>query len=211
MRVASGTSSSTMRPTRTSFTPSNPRAGSARSTVCPCGSRIPCLGLIRTLAFMKPCKSSPAGVLVSRRIPILPRPCVLGWLDFRASPATPPQPLVERLAGDALVRVHVELARASDHVLGQLGCRRRLVPTRARGPVAHVLLVEARLTVAGLVAVRRPEARRVGREHLVAEDDRAVGAAAELELGVGEDDPALARMVGGRGVDREREAAELLE
>ena len=65
--------------------------------------------------------------------------------------------------------------------------------------------------MAGLVAVRRPEARRVGREHLVAEDDRAVGAAAELELRVGEDDPALARVRGAELVDGDREAAQLLE
>src|SRR5438045_4089658 len=44
MRDASGTSSSTMRPTRTWVTPSNPRAGRALSTVCPCGSRLACVG-----------------------------------------------------------------------------------------------------------------------------------------------------------------------
>ena len=44
-------SSSTMRPTRTCETPSNPSAGSARSTALPCGSRMPSLGLISTRAF----------------------------------------------------------------------------------------------------------------------------------------------------------------
>ena len=48
--------------------------------------------------------------------------------------------------------------------------RARLVPVERLELVAHELLVEARLALAGLVVVRRPEARRVGREHLVDED-----------------------------------------
>ena len=121
------------------------------------------------------------------------------------------QPRLERLAGDPLVGVDVQLARPCDHVVGERGRGRRLVPAGAGRPVAHVLLVEARLAVAGLVAVGRPEARRVGRQHLVAEHDRAVGAAAELELRVGEDDPALARVRGAELVDGDRQAAQLLE
>jgi hypothetical protein len=49
----------------------------------------------------------------------------------------------------------------------------------------------------GLVAVGRPVARRVGREHLVADDQLVLGIEAELELRVGEDHPALARVLGG--------------
>src|SRR5688572_13155481 len=121
------------------------------------------------------------------------------------------QPRLERLAGDPLVGVDVQLARPRDHVVGQRGGGRRLVPARAGRPVAHVLLVEARLTMPGLVAVGRPEARRVGGEHLVAEHDRAVGAAAELELRVGEDDPALARVRGAQLVYGYRQPPQLLE
>ena len=43
----------------------------------------------------------------------------------------------------------------------------------------------------GVVGVGRPEARRVGRQHLVAQHELVVGVEAELELGVGDDDAAL--------------------
>ena len=121
------------------------------------------------------------------------------------------QPGREGLAGDALVGLDVERAGALDHVVRELRRGRRLVPAGGARPVAHVLLVEARLPAARLVAVGRPEARRVGRQDLVAEHDRAVGAAAELELGVGEDDPALARVLGAAPVDRDRQPAQLLQ
>ena len=121
------------------------------------------------------------------------------------------EPVGERLAGDPLVGLLVERARALDDVVGQRRRGRRLVPARPRRPVAHVLLVERRLAAAGLVGVGRPEARRVRRQHLVADDDPAVGGAAELELRVGQDDPALARVVGGERVELDRQAAQLLE
>src|SRR3984885_1844228 len=50
--AGSSTSSSISRPTWTLRTPSKPSAGSARSTAWPCGSRIPALGLTRTLALI---------------------------------------------------------------------------------------------------------------------------------------------------------------
>ena len=85
----------------------------------------------------------------------------------------------------------------------------RSQPRRGRGqPVADVLLVERRLGAARLPSVRRPEARRVGGEHLVGEDDGAVRAAPELDLGVGEDDAALAGDLLAAGVDGQREPAQ---
>src|SRR2546426_6770623 len=51
-------------------------------------------------------------------------------------------------------------------------------------------LVKARLGLSGLVAVGGPEAGGVGGEDLVDHQQLIVGAGAELELGVGDDDPA---------------------
>src|SRR5205085_2022584 len=137
------------------------------------------------------------------------------WAGSGPSPssgcAAPLQPGGERLAGDAVVGVDVELARAGDDVVRQLRSRRRLVPARAGRPVAHILLVEGWLPMPGLIAVGRPEARGVGCEHFVADHDRAVGAAAELELGVGQDDAPLTHVVGGRRVDDKRETTKLLK
>ncbi len=132
---ASSTSNSIRRPTCTFRTPSKPSAGSARSTACPCGSRMPSFGPNQH-----------------------PRP----HCEERSSQ------FGEGLTGDALVGLDVARAGALDDVVGQRRRRRALVPAGPRGPVAHELLVEARLPVTRLVAVGRPEARRVGREHLVA-------------------------------------------
>src|SRR3954451_619413 len=155
--AGSATSSSTMRPTCTWETPPKPSAGRARSTAWPCGSRIPSFGRIRTRARTS------------------------------AARARLRQPGIERLAGDALVGLLVALARAVDHVLGDLRSRRRLVPAGARCPVPHELLVETRLRAARLVRVGRPEARRVRSQHLVADDDPPGPVAPELELRVGQD------------------------
>jgi hypothetical protein len=76
-------------------------------------------------------------------------------------------------------------------------------PSRRLAVVADELLVEAVLRAAGLVRVAGPEARRVGRERLVAEDEGAVGVEPELELRVRDDDPGRAA----RGRRRPVEAA----
>src|SRR5262249_2946540 len=59
--------------------------------------------------------------------------------------------------------------------------------------IAQGLLVETRLRLAGLVGVHRPEAGAVRRHHLIDQDDASVPIAAELELGVGDDDALLPR------------------
>ena len=71
-------------------------------------------------------------------------------------------------------------------------------------PIAHELLVEARLLGALDVSVDRPEARRIRREHFVAQDDRAIHLA-EFKFRIGDDDAALACMLGSTVVDRKRE------
>src|SRR2546423_6244593 len=177
----SSTSSSTMRPTCTCDTPLKPSAGSARSTVWPCGSRIPSLGRMSTRART-----------LSRPAPLEPRG--------------------ERLPGDALVGLAVEGAGALGHVVRQPWSGRRLVPSGARCPVAHVLLVERGLRAAGRVAIGRPEARRVRGEYLVAHHDPTrLRVATELELRVREDDAALPGMVGSEFVEVDRHPAQLLE
>jgi putative thioredoxin len=72
-------------------------------------------------------------------------------------------------------------------------------------PVAHELLVVAGRVLAGreggFVALHRPVARRVGRQHLVHQHQRAVLVEAELELGVGNDHALGQREGGGLLVD----------
>ena len=71
-------------------------------------------------------------------------------------------------------------------------------------PIAHELLVEARLLGALDVGIDRPETRRIRREHFVAQDDRAIHLA-EFEFRIGDDDAALACMLGSTVVDCKRE------
>src|SRR5215211_1594536 len=196
-----------------------PRLRSPRSTGSPGGARtsaVPATRPARPARSASPRARWPLPRSRARGAPARrPGPVDRGCPSSGGSTPVPSsgalQPCLERLPGDALVGVDVQLAGARDHVVGERRGRRRLVPARARGPVAHVLLVEARLAVAGLVALRRPEARGVRRERLVAEHDRPVRAPAELELRVGEDDPALARMRRAELVYRYRQAAQLLQ
>src|SRR3954470_23104323 len=134
------------------------------------------------------------------------------WAGSGPAPSRsrPLQPGRERLAGEPLVRGHVALARLRHHVVGDRRRGRRLVPAGAGRPVAHVLLIEARLPAPDRVLVGRPEARRVGGAHLVAEHELAIGIEPELELRVREDDPALARVVSHRAVDSQRNLAQPL-
>ena len=76
-------------------------------------------------------------------------------------------------------------------------------------PVADDLLVVGRLRSTGCPVVARPEARRVGCEHLVAEHHGAVGSRTELQLGVGQDDAPLARHLLGPAVEGEREITQM--
>src|SRR2546426_2847335 len=109
-----------------------------------------------------------------------------------------PSPIhLQVLPCDQSVRLEVPLARAPAHLRRQWRGRRVAVPLafllQAGEIVAQRLLVEARLALAGPVAVRRPEPRGVGREDLVDHEQPPVGRRAELELGVGDDDAARRR------------------
>src|SRR5699024_9440388 len=88
---------------------------------------------------------------------------------------------------------------------------RGLVPARFGGqPVADELLVEARLSPSRRIVLSVPEAGGIRGEHLVAEDDRAIGQRAELELRVGEYDAAFAGDGLGPLVDVDGQVAQLL-
>src|ERR1700759_540171 len=190
-RAGSSTSSSISRPTWTLRTPVKPSAGSARSTACPWGSRMPALGLTRTRARIS---GSPVCGVPARP------PSRLRALD----------PGAERLAGDALVGLDVLLTRLVDDVVGDRGPGRVAIPAGAGGPVADVLLVKARLATAGLVLVSGPEARGVRGADLIADGQLAVGVETELELRVGEDDPVGAGVLGPELVERDRYLAHAL-
>src|SRR5690606_15767676 len=99
--------------------------------------------------------------------------------------------------------------------MGRQGRRRRLLVPLALldqllEVVAHRLLVERRLATAGLVALARPEARAVRREHLIDDHERAIRQRAELEFRVGDDDARLLRHLAATLIDREAALAQLV-
>src|SRR5882672_4496805 len=94
----------------------------------------------------------------------------------------------------------VFLRGPGNHVGWKPRCGRCLVPVERLQVVANVLLVERRWARARAVLVDRPEAGRVGRKSLVDQDELSARVGAELELGVGDDDAALAGEVGGLAV-----------
>src|SRR5690606_15516867 len=63
---------------------------------------------------------------------------------------------------------------------------------------------------AGLVALARPEARAVRREHLIDDHERAIRQRAELEFRVGDDDARLLRHLAATLIDREAALAQLV-
>ena len=77
---------------------------------------------------------------------------------------------------DPFVRLDVLGARPRDHRGRNRRRGRGLVPTDGEVVVAHVLLVEARRRATGRVRIGRPVPRRVGGEHLVDQQQFAVGA-----------------------------------
>lgn len=104
------------------------------------------------------------------------------------------------LTGEALIGLDVLRPRLLDDPVGQRGwwITGVLVPAGFFGcePIAHELLVERQLDVAGLSGIGRPISRGIGGQHFIGKDVLAVVLAAstqtDLELGVGQDEPAVA-------------------
>ena len=139
---AASTVSSTRRPIRTSWTPSIPRWPRLPSTARPGGIEDARLG--RDVDREPEARH---GAITSS--------CEIA---------------LEARAGDPFVGLDVARPGALDDVVGQRRPGSRLVPRLGLQPVAHELLVEARLRPAGLVGRSIPEARRIGRQRLVDED-----------------------------------------
>src|SRR5439155_12307690 len=115
---------------------------------------------------------------------------------------------------NAPIRVPIALTGCV-HDVGRQGRWRSLAIPRAlllqvRQVIAQRLFVEARLAAARLIAVGGPEARGVGRQDLVDDDEIAVRCGPKLELRVGDDDPALRGVVAARLVQRQTGATEPL-
>src|SRR3954464_10896181 len=105
------------------------------------------------------------------------------------------------MSGQATIDIEVALARRVDHFLRQR--RWRIVAVPPPGAplrievVAERLFVEAGLPMSRFITVRGPEPRAVRREHFINQYNLlgpvspSGGHTAELELRVGDDDPAL--------------------
>src|SRR5436305_1085922 len=123
-------------------------------------------------------------------------------LDLQVAPGYPP------------IRFEIPLARRIDHAVRQRWRRGVAVPAAGAALrveiVAQRLLVEGWLRPAGLVDVGGPEPRAVRRHHLVDQDDAAIRRAAELELGVGDDDALMSGNPFAEIIDGARHALELL-
>src|SRR5258706_13320024 len=110
-------------------------------------------------------------------------------------------------SGDAPIGIAIAFAgRVYD--LGRQGRRRSLaIPLSLLLQVGQIiaqrLLVEAWLALARLIAVGRPEARRVGRQDLVDDEQFAVRRRPEFEFRVRDDDSALRGRIAACLIQRE--------
>ena len=107
---------------------------------------------------------------------------------------------VDRNPGQLVQRLGVLGAGFFDDLGRQARAGRGLVPVQCFQVVAHELLVVAGRAGANLVLLRRPVAAGIRGEHLVHHVQPAAFIGAEFELGVGEDDPALCRVVAGKRI-----------
>ena len=87
--------------------------------------------------------------------------------------------------------------------------RRLLVPVDRFQVIAHELLIERKLRPARLVRIRRPEARRIRREHFVAQH-QFLAHESELELRVRDDDALRLRVLRRARINRQRQIAQPL-
>src|SRR5438128_1257424 len=106
------------------------------------------------------------------------------WIAWPRSDLRSDLQLVPR---HAAIGFEIALARRVHHARRQRRSGGVAVPAAGAALrveiIAQRLLVEARLRLAGLVGIDRPEARGIRRHHFVDQDDAAVPVAAELEFG----------------------------
>src|SRR5262249_40391166 len=115
----------------------------------------------------------------------------------------------ERPSREALQRFAVLLRGARDDVSWELRRRRLLVPVERLEVIAHELLVVGGRGDADAVRIPGPEARGVGREHLVDQDELVLCVQPEFELGVRNDDPARGGVLRGLLVEPDADVADL--
>src|SRR6267143_5160567 len=110
-------------------------------------------------------------------------------------------------SGDAAVGIPIAFTRRVHDLRRQRWWWRFSVPLSLLLQIGQViaqrLLVEARLAASCLIAVGRPEARRVGRQDLVDDDQLAVPRRAEFEFRVRDDDAARLRVIAARLIERQ--------
>src|SRR5690349_5697167 len=99
-------------------------------------------------------------------------------------------------------------ARLGDHFARQRGAGRILVPVEGLEVIADELLVEAGLALAGFIFAGGPEARGIGRQHLVDQDELALEET-KFKLRVRYDDAALAGVIAAGLVDLQAQVARL--
>src|SRR6267143_5489963 len=110
-------------------------------------------------------------------------------------------------SGDAPVGIPIAFTRRVPDLRRQRWWWRFSVPLSVLLQIGQViaqrLLVEARLAASCLIAVGRPEARGVGRQDLVDDDQCAVRRRPEFEFRVGDDDAALRSIITAYLIQRE--------
>src|SRR5450631_2165301 len=92
---------------------------------------------------------------------------------------------LQRFSSQQAICFKVLFLRPPNYILRQSRSRSLLVPVNALQVVANELLVKRGLRSTRLVALTRPETRRVRSEHLISQHDSA-GRLSELKLGVSE-------------------------
>src|SRR5207253_3884843 len=107
-----------------------------------------------------------------------------------------------------MISLAVLVAGVRNDIGRQRGRGRLFVPADGFQIIAHVLLVERWLRTAGLISSTGPEARGIGREHLVGQD-QLIANESELELCVGDDNASRFSVGRGATVDFESKIAQL--
>ena len=106
------------------------------------------------------------------------------------------------------IRPEVLFACPPRDFLGKGGRGRLFVPANFFEVIPHILLIVGILRLARLIGVGRPEALGIGGEYFIRQGD-ALGGLSKFKLGVGDDDAALPRILGGFLVDAQGCVAKL--